>query len=247
MSNPPLSLYRQLFMSLAACRPPRSSCRLSALLLQADVSGKRLPDNGLTCARLRAAIADLLVKPLLRADRRYLGFRLMWNSKRMSNYDEIWSNITYYQQEVCGQLSQFAGIEFFLSTITATVTRMKASRVIHPGLAFWVAVDPAVASDLHVYTAMRKNAFSAELKLMTSKSAVTETDRQINNVAMAVKDFGPGYVQSKVSSGLGPGAEYLRDRLYLSMAPEHSHYQQVIVCAQQALGQVGLHLHVETY
>ena len=207
---------------------------------------KKLPENALSSGAVRTGLSEYLVKPLHRDERRYLAFRLMWNSKHVDEVDTIWNNITYYQQDVCRQLTSVPGVDFFLSDITATTTR--ATRVVHPGLAFWVAIDPDLTSEIQIYTAMRNNVFHADLKLMSNtQTDLLETDRQIKNLGLAVKDFGPGYVQSRVNAGLGPNSQYFRERFYLRRGRESDLYNEVILTAQQALSELGLHLHVETF
>ena len=152
----------------------------------------------------------------------------------------------YYQQEVCHQLTSVPGVDFFLSDITATTTG--ATRAVHPGLAFWVAIDPCAVSEIQIYTAMRNNVFRADLKLMThTKTELTGCDREIKSVTMALKDFGPGYVQNKVSANLQSGSHYCRDRLYLKQSTEGLGYERIIRRAQEVLSQYGLHLQLETY
>ena len=139
------------------------------------------------------------------------------------------------------------GIEYFLSAITATSCRTNNTKVIHPGVAFWVGTDPILTSDFDICTGMRQNTFNADLKLMTCKSANSEADRQVSNVAMAVKDFGPGYVQSQVNAHLDPATLYLRERIYLRAAPRDTSYPPLILQAQEALSRLGLYVHVETF
>ena len=185
------------------------------------------------------------MQPLLQNHLKYLAVRLVWTNKN-DQAECVWKYITNYQYEVCEQLKGIPGVLFFLSSITATVTM--ATRAVHPGIAFWLAADPQVVQEYQIYTALRNNTYGASLKIITHRTANNEIDRHVNNVSMAVKDFGPGYVQDKIRlAGLPETRHYLRERIYMRSTPEETYYIDVLSRAQQILASQGLVFHLERF
>ena len=178
-------------------------------------------------------------------ERKFCAFRLVWIGKACPNLEEVWSNIVHYQQNTDSRLQMIPGIEFFLSAVTATVTVTAgvAEKDVKPALAYWVGGRVDALQDAQLYISMRSNTFGATLKLMTHKTARNEHERQLNNLAMAVKDFGQGFVQSKVNSVSGGGYEPIR--LYMKEAK--SPYFDTLRQACPRLAEAGLGLHVEHF
>ena len=200
-----------------------------------------MPGLKLRSVQIRNALSESLIKPLLdQADFTYLAFRLMWTNKKRQA-DEVWKHITSHQRQVCDQLKAISGTVFFISSITATVTM--TTKAVHPGIAFWVGVDTRVVQEYHIYTSLRNNSLGAEVKIITHRTAANELQRQVNAVSMAVKDYGPGYVEAKVCLP----EPYLRERFYMRAAPGDAVYTDIIQNAHLTLAQLGLVFHLETY
>ena len=174
-----------------------------------------------------------------------MAFRLVWTKRQRTNTESVWPNLPSYQQTACEQLKQLPGVEFFLSSITATT--IAQNKTVNPGLAFWVALNQFEVHESLVYITMRNNEYGADLKIMTHKSGQNEYEQHVHNLSLLVKDYGPGFVQTKVASALGPGEQYLRDRIYMRAAPADAIYPKVLLTAQQVLGRMGLQLYLETY
>lgn len=216
------------------------------LTFQSGSITKKLPEATLCSNTVKKAVVEYLVKPLLRIDRRFLAFRLVWMHKQHQNSDEIWRNFAFFQQHTCNQLKEIEGIEFFLSVISATVTVPKKD--VNPAIAFWIAINPYRIQEYAIYNLMRSNTFGAELKIMTNKTAKGELERQVNNVAMALKDYGAGYVHNKLENLLPDdiSKDYRCQQLHMK-AEQGTDYPGILMRAQRALLQHGLNLLVETY
>ena len=195
---------------------------------------------------MKKALASYLVRPLVQQARRMMAFRLVWTSKLCRDTQSIWPNMRYFQKAACDLLQEFPGVEFFLSSITATTSVGKVKSV-NPGLAFWVAIDTRTGHESQVYLTMRNSRLGAELKILTHKSVPSEVDLQVHYLSIVLKDYGPGFVETKVASTLGPGEQYLRDRVYMRAAQPDADYLQKLLLAQEALCNLGLQMHVETF
>lgn len=135
------------------------------------------------------------------------------------------------------------GIDFFLSTITATISM--PSKDVNPALAFWVVINPSYLQECTVYQQMRSNTFGAELKIMTNKTAKNEVERQSCHVSMALKDYGHGYVRSMLDFLLP--AEYKPcqyGRVYIRAGMK---YTNDVLNARHTLERHGVELNIETF
>lgn len=222
----------------------------NVLLFQSESTWKKkLPEASLKSAAVRKAVIHHLVRPVFSVKRNFLAFRLVWSKKRYANVHYIWRNICSYQADINSALKGIDGVEFFISTITATFSL--PSKDVSPALAFWVALNSEMVEDLAIYNVMRNNSLGAELRLLNSrkeaKDGKPEADREGYLVGMVLKDHQPGYVSDMLKQIL-PAEEMPshREHLYIKSKPG-SDYEHVLLKAGQSLERFWLKFYTEVY
>lgn len=204
-----------------------------------------MPENKLTSPHLKEALFQNMVTPLMQSGYKFITFRLMWSPKDVLNIDDVWDNLTKFQQLMSSQLMTMDGIPFFVTAVTATVSVSKNTRAIHPGLAFWVATNPTVVKEFQVFTMLRSNSHGASLKIMSTTANQNDPRHNVENICMVLKDFGHGFVKQKLDFHTGTN-KYKKERLYMKAGPDMD-YSRILLNAQRVLSQFGLDLYIETF
>lgn len=203
-----------------------------------------MPEAKLNSPHVRSILKTCIIDQLITMENmQFVTFRMVWVRRDDAERDLVWNSIFDIQQEFCNILKGLPGLHFFLSSVTATWT--KATKRIHPAVVFWAAKDPFALEDLQMYSSLRNKSFGSELKFVNMKGA-NAADFQLNHLCIALKDFGPGWVQQKLDYTVG-NQSYLRDRIYCKKGTDSFDFFSIFENAVYKLGSHGLNIHLETF
>lgn len=181
---------------------------------------------------------------------KYFGIRLTWSGKEWpeDKLGLLWQNIPSYQEAASKQVQQIPGVDYFISSLTATASFASGKPTsVNPGIAFWIVTDAQFTNELLLFTRLRKNPFGAALRMITMKKTTTcEEVRQLNNLAITLKDSCYGYIQQRIESETGMSSA--RNFICVNMAGQNgTKYRNILQQAGTALQNWGLSTQLDEY
>lgn len=125
---------------------------------------------------------------------------MAWSSKSTPE-DFIWANMAKARMAFEKEIMSFAGISFFVSTVTATVSNQANRRDVCPALGYFIVTKSQNFQEAPLYIKLRRNPFGGQLKLLNDRSIRPGDNRNVAWIALLSKDnIDSGYVQGKMAT-----------------------------------------------